>query len=404
MESIARPFLCFEEAYPEYRQLALDYWSGGMVDGRFKWDASVEDISELHGVLKKDVPKLVRLAATAVNPAIRCCDCDYPQELSSRSAFTARVYGDHLCTSCLQARNRARQDKQKQEEERRFAALREVIANASQRNQTFCYDDIEYTDAVIAFGIMLASDEACEDGRFQQSDALHLCTTTTLSGKLLGRLFNRGILGMEDTTPPRAIELVKEGGWSYFPHRIHWKFARDTNGRSFPSVMTLLGEIIDAREDDPEYGQAVAELWRMLAYDDALDHLVQEVDSYRLPDVRVGPKTDEAVWHALEHFSIPQVRREITNVVKNAAALSQRRDYVKRHALNTIPGTLISYVDRAVSEGWQVSPVLHNWQNEEPILLTVLFNRVLGTGLPGFKTLSNSLLKTSVLGGDAAFE
>jgi hypothetical protein len=110
------------------------------------------------------------------------------------------------------------------------------------------------------------------------------------------------------------------------------------------------------------------------------------------------------VLHALEHFSIPKVRREITNVVKNAAALSRHRDYVKRHALNTIPGTLINYVDRAVSEGWQVSPILHNWQNEEPILLTVLFNRVLRTGLPGFKTLSNSLLKASVLGIDVAAE
>lgn len=42
-----------------------------------------------------------------------------------------------------------------------------------------------------------------------------------------------------------------------------------------------------------------------------------------------------------------------------------------------VPGTPISYVDRAVSEGWQVSPILHNWQNEEPTLLTALFNRVL---------------------------
>ena len=375
-----------------------------MVDGRFKWDASVENISELHRVPKKDVPKLVKLAAIAVNPAIRCHGCRSPQELSSRSAFTAKVYGDHLCTSCLQARSQARLEKQEQEERQRFSALREVVVNASQRNAAFCYEDIQYADAVIAFGVMLASDEACEGGRFRQSDGLRLCTTTTLSGKLLGRLFNGGILSMEETTPPQAIELGKEGGWSYSPHRIHWKFARDSNCRSFPSVMTLLGEIIDARKDGPEYGQAVAELWRMLAYDDALDHLAQKVDSYRLPDVRIGPKTEGAVWHALEHFSIPQVRREITNVVKNAAALSQHRDYGKRHAFNTIPGTLISYVDRAVSEGWQVSPVLHNWQNEEPILLAVLFNRVLGTGLPGFKTLSNSLLKASILGIDAAAE
>jgi hypothetical protein len=266
-----------------------------------------------------------------------------------------------------------------------------------QRNQTFRYDDIGYLDAVIAFSIMLASDEACEHGAFQQSDGLHLCASTALSAKLLGRLYNAGVLGVQKTTPWQAIELNTEASWSYYPQRVHWKFAQDLDGHSYAAVMALLGEIIDEREDDPGYAQAVAELWRMLAYDDALDHLTQEVDSYRLPDVRVGPKTEEAIWHALEHFSIPQVRREITNVVKNAAALSQHRDFVKRRALNTIPGNLISYVDRAVSEGWQLSRILHNWQNEEPIVLTVLFNRVLRTGLPGFKTLSNSILKSSIL-------
>jgi hypothetical protein len=322
MESTRLPFLSFEDSHDEYRPLALDYWNGNVVEGRFRWAASVEEISD---------------------------------------------------------------------------AQRGIIADMCQRNQTFRYDDIGYLDAVIAFSIMLASDEACEHGTFQQSDGLHLCASTALSSKLLARLFNAGILGIQKTTPWQTIELNNEASWSYYPHRVHWKFAQDLDDRSYAAVMALLGEIIDEREDDPGYAQAVAELWRMLAYDDALDHLAQEVDSYRLPDVRVGPKTEEAIWHALEHFSIPQVRREITNVVKNAAALSQHRDFVKRRALNTIPGNLISYVDRAVSEGWQLFPVLHNWQNEEPILLTVLFNRVLKTGLPGFKTLSNSILKSSIL-------
>ena len=80
--------------------------------------------------------------------------------------------------------------------------------------------------------------------------------------------------------------------------------------------------------------------------------------------------------------------------MKNAAALSQHRDYDRRRALNTIPGTLISYVDRAVGEGWAVSSLLRNW-NEEPVLLTVLFNRVIGSGLPGFKTLSGQHLKAA---------
>jgi hypothetical protein len=397
MNSLKHPFLCFEVSHSEYRQLAIDYWDGYEVAGRWKWDCSIEELSELHGVPKKDVPKLVKLASRAVNLARRCIDCDFPQEFSSRSAIANRTYGDHLCNTCLEIRNQSRLWKLEEEEKQRFSAQRAMIGEISQRNKTFNYDSIGYADAVIAFGIMLASDEACEVGTFRNSQNLHLCPGSSLSSKLLARLFDSGILRIDETTPPQAIEIGADNSWSFFPHRIFWRFALDKDGRSFSEVMRLLGQIIDTRESNPKYGQSVAELWRLLAYDDALDHLLHEVDSYRLPDVRIGPKAEEAIWHALEHLSIPQVRREITNVVKNAAALSQHRDFVKRHALNTIPGALISYVDRAVSEGWQISPILRNWQNEESVLLTVLFNRVLGTGLPGFRTLSNGTLTSTLL-------
>ncbi|WP_263350106.1 hypothetical protein [Acidicapsa acidisoli] len=400
MNCLDSPFLCFDISYSEYWQLALDYWSGDDVAGRWKWHASVEDLSGLHGVPKKDVPKFVKLAATAVSLMRRCMDCDFPQELSSRSTVTSKSYGDYLCNACLAARNQARLRRREEEERQRFAAEHAHIAENCQRNKTFDYDGISYANAAIAFSIMLASDEACEVGTFQRSDSLNLCESSSLSSKLLGRLSNAGVLGFDEGTPPQAVEIGQDSKWGYFPHLVNWRFASDLGGRSFPEVLTLLGKVIDARDADLEYGGSVAEMWRMLAYDDALNHLSQEVDNYQLPDVRVGPKTEQAIWHALDHFSIPQVRREITNVVKNAAALSQHRDFVRRHALNTIPGNLISYVDRAVSEGWQVSPLLRNWQNEEPVLLTVLFNRVLGTGLPGFKTLSYSVLTATILNVD----
>jgi hypothetical protein len=77
--------------------------------------------------------------------------------------------------------------------------------------------------------------------------------------------------------------------------------------------------------------------------------------------------------------------------VKNAAALSVTREYHPRHALNTIPGNLISYIDRALSDGWPVYPIVRNWTNEEPRLITLLFDRVLATGSTGFKATTGAL-------------
>jgi hypothetical protein len=53
---------------------------------------------------------------------------------------------------------------------------------------------------------------------------------------------------------------------------------------------------------------------------------------------------------------------------------------------------LISYVDRALSEQWTVYPLLTDWQNEEPLLTTVLFDRALGSGLTGFKSTTGAMV------------
>lgn len=396
MESCVRIFLEFGNA-PEYNDLALEYWDGTDVNGRFRWKSSVELIADAFGIPKADVQKLSSRAVKAVNLSVRCDRCNVPQELSSRSALTVRRYVAYVCPSCIEQQQRSRIASEERAKIHEIAAQQEVIDKLVDQSGAFDYEQVGYFEAVVVFGIMLASNDAAERGHFRQSDGLHLCESAGLSSKMLDRLFNAGILRFEKTTPPDAIKLGERDSWSYFPHRVHWVLAPDSGERSFPQLMAYLGDLIDMQEEHPDFGAAVEELWRMLAYDDALAYLSREVDAFRLPGVKVGPKTEQALWHALRNFSIPQVRREISSVVKNAAALSQHRDYARKHALNTIPGNLISWVDRAVSEDWQISCVLRNWQNDEPVLLTVLFNRVLGTGLPGFKSLSGQLLRSRYL-------
>jgi hypothetical protein len=95
----------------------------------------------------------------------------------------------------------------------------------------------------------------------------------------------------------------------------------------------------------------------------------------------------------------------LSGMRRSAQSFLARKEGISQSSI-TIGSTLtlrerISRSIAAASEGWQISPILHNWQNEEPILLTVLFNRVLGTGLPGFKTLSNGILRSSILSVDS---
>ncbi|WP_213803744.1 hypothetical protein [Granulicella sp. dw_53] len=389
-----RPILRFVSGSEEpSRQVAIDYWRGHYDGNRWIWDQSVDQVVTSHGVKRKDITSIVRATSTSFDESISCIKCAAHKELTSRSDFVAKNYGDYICFECRRRRaEEVERERQEQELAIRSAKIA-VLEKLSGKDIPYDYGSIGYTAAILVYAILLASDHACETGEFGDSANLHLCPTDKLSGELLKQLSDTGILQISRHTPLSAIEIKDEGGWSANPHRIRWKFARDVNGVTFPQLMTRLGAMIDSREEYLSYRQSVKALWWMLAVDDVSRFLLQAVTKYRLPDYRKGAKTEEALRYALEHYSIPQVRRHIQIVTEKAAAYSVTRDVNSRRALNTIPGNLISRVDRALSEQWTIYPLLDDWTNEEPILLTVLFNRVLGTGLPGFKTLSGTLLK-----------
>jgi len=272
-----------------------------------------------------------------------------------------------------------------------------VVAEVSSRVHLIEYTSIEYFDAVVLYAIMLASDEACEKGAFDDAYRLHLCPGENLTRELLNRLFSKNILQFSPDTPPAAIVLNEDERWRYKPYEVRWRISPDAGGATFPQIFAEIGNLIDLRSEHPSYEQCVADLWWSVGFNDALNFLNQEIATYRISDYRKGPKTDEALRYALERFSIPQVRRQIRSVVKNAAELSVSRDFNRRHALNTIPGNLISYVDRALSEHWTVHPVFSDWQNDEPVLTTVLFDRVLGSGLTGFRSTNGAMLGSPAL-------
>lgn len=385
--SLPSPTVRLRSGGEKFHGLAIDYWAGSEIDGRWNWRKSVEDVAVSWGLRKSDVPKFAKKGADAFNLQSCCVRCSSAEPLTSRSSLAAKRFGSYKCVTCISEETEVRRKQWEEAEVRRKQKERAVVVALANRYRTFNYEEIGYEDAVYAFTVMLASDDACELGSFSDVARLHLASSDRLSNQLLERLKARGVLFFAENTPTDAVTVNDDGTYTYSAEKVHWRFAKAETGISLPRVMELLGAILDQRDSRVDYATAVSKLWWDVGFDDALSHLMNEVSTYRLPSVRLGEKTEAALRYALSRFSIPQVRRQITSVVKNAASLANRRDFVSRQALNTIPGTLMSNVDRASSEGWQVYPMLRNWENEEPWLTTVLFNRVLGSGLPGFRSL-----------------
>jgi hypothetical protein len=387
----ANIILCFQTGDGAAIDLALQYWE---LNREGQWSRTVKEIADSFGERKHTIANLVRHAAVAYDLSSRCASCLTPRELPSRAEAAHSIWSTYVCAGCREAQASAQrlkeEEKARLERERRAGIVRAI----SNEHVIFDYHSIGYFEAVVAYAIMLCSDSAVVNGVVGSPYNLALSPSNTLLTTLLGHLFNMGVLTFRNDTSFDAIDPTSESEtqFSYYPLKVNWQFARAANGDSFSMTFKHIGSIIDEKVEHPGYHEALAQLWWMLGSADALLYLEDQLSLYRLSGLVVGDKLKEAIAYGLKLFSIPQLRYLLYRVAKNAAALSTRRDFNKPHALNTIPGSLIRDCDRAVADHWTIKGYAKKWDEESP-LVTLLFDRVLGSGIAGFRSTSGSVLE-----------
>lgn len=387
--------LCFHtRSTAEQIQLALDYWAGSVQHGDWIWSEAVKEIAARSGVKNASLVQVVRQTASAHNLSVRCAckaACDgSPREVTCRSDLTSSCCSEYVCDECSAF---LRKQKEREEQERarvRIWKKRAFLASLVARLSPFDYATMGYADAVAVYAIMLASDRACEAG-YLEADALKLFPSEAMNQSLLMDLFQKGILAVRDDSTLDCIDLLEAGVWRYEISQMRWRLAMDARGLPFPEVFELVGALIDQRKGHAQFEEFVRDFWWRIAMDDAMQFLTRENQRFRFPEYRYGPKTHKAVRYALESYSISQVRNLIKRSVGYAAQLSVSRDFHGGAPLATVPALIIGNVDRALSSNWTIFSVLPAWQ-EEPLLVRVLFDRVLRTGVQGFREMCGARL------------
>lgn len=390
--------LCFLTADEERNTLALKYWA---IESDGKWTYQVQEIASEAAILKTKVAQEVRKVAVAYDLSNRCQSCSVPQVVGSRSELQLSSYQPaFICPTCQNVLTEERLRKEGELTRLQSERLIRILDRKVQEKVEYDYSDITYFDAVIVFALLTSSESAIRTGSIGNPYSLFVTPTNSLLGKLLARLHSRGILYFGHDTMLDAIDpsTPEHGPVSYYPLNIRWQLAPSRNGESFAKVFRTVGAVVDQRDECSDFKGAVAELWHLLAVDAATYSLSQELEKYRFFDVPTGEKTVEAFLYALKHFSIPQLRNFLYRIARDTAALSRRPEFHVRHALNTIPGNIIRITQRAVTEKWTVNPFCLKWDQEEAPLLTLFFDRVLGTGMVGFKsTTSAAFLESDTL-------
>lgn len=387
--------LCYETAVADMHRLVNDYWGFSTEELGGKWIFTVREIAHRHNISYGQLPQFVRRSATAFDLDTRCVECNEPREIGSRTDYTHTSQGPFECPKCQAKTYAAIQRERRIIEEAVRAKKLQALEDLTSRVSKVDYSCLSASDMVSVFAMMLASDRTCGDGTLDYA-IVSLFPSSRMRREFLKHLYASGILTISIETPLSAIHIDRTGMLSFDELDVMWCLSPDTFGRSFPEVFALMGQAIDTRENHLRWQESLSELWWKIGLEDAEQFLQREIQNYRFSEYRVGEKTELALKYSLQAFSIPQVRRLLKRVIEKAAALSRNRSYSSPHALNTIPGNLINAVDRAISDGWTIYPLFSDW-DQEPLLLRILFNRILRTGLQGFRTTNGlSIMNTQL--------
>jgi hypothetical protein len=257
------------------------------------------------------------------------------------------------------------------------------------------YKHLEYSDVIRAFAIFTSS-ESDDEGNLRFADVPVFSAKRGALQAAIKTLYDNGVLLIGKGTPLNAFEPGESvESFSYYPARIIWRFATPDESHN-SSVGRELARCVDNPQSNYEYWNAVAEIWWEEGYAEALRYLNEQLEKYGL-HANEGDALKEAINHALADFSIPKLRNLLWKLAKDIGAFSAERGISRPHAVNAVPGKLTRMVDRYLANDWDVTPYALRWDDEESLLVTTLFDRVLGTGVAGFKSMSGKRIQENRL-------
>lgn len=380
----------FESADLSDIKLASLYWE---IDDDGRWSFTVREIAEYLSLTSAETSKRVAIIGPAFLISRRCIRCLTPFKFSHRSEYSAVVRNNlTVCGSCHEASARAARD----EEDTRQRSARQMQQAIWLRNTSIDpginYRDLDYSDIIRAFAIF-ASSESDGEGNLRFTDVPPFSTKPAALKETAKSLYRQEVLLIGKGTPVNAfVPGDSVDNFSYYPDRVVWRFATLDESANSSIIGRELSDFLDNAPSDFDRWNSVAEIWWEVAYAEALRYLNEQLEKYGL-QANEGDALKEAINHALDNFSIPALRNLLWKLAKDVGAYSAERGIVKPRAINAIPGKLIRMVDRYVANAWDVVPYVLRWDDEECLLITILFDRVLKTGVAGFKTLTGRVIR-----------
>ena len=305
------------------------------------------------------------------NPKIFCVECKHEH--------------DKYHCSCLNCKeNRKKQDEiKKQEKEILNDEKREIILEEYlyDRSMPININELDIKDKLYICALLRTSlSEDFENINPISSVKVTLAPTRKYKMSIISYLRKKLIIVFSPITTLDSIVIEDDEIKSYYPMDTIFRLNINEENNN-----EIIQELLHLSDDEDIEDETRVELWNEIGLFECLEFLYARMEEYNLPIDAIGDKTISAIKESLKDFSISENFNFIWRASQNAAAFLQKDRISKKHAVNTIAGSILRSSEKAKAEGWDIKGYGRDYNYQQTIISEVFFNNILKIGDNGFK-------------------
>jgi len=280
-------------------------------------------------------------------------------------------------------------DTQTIKQDQRFDTAPDQVSEPSsqQVRPTIDYNQLDYTNAVLLYSLLLAAGEQWKNNTIAPISAQIGTLAPTLDFTIAIYLQLESEKIITPSPPPYHRSFPNIGNsdhLKFLPHEVTWALPYDEQKLLTSPLMGSLELIIE--KFDPASATA---LWYAVAEAECERYFGELCDRYRFKrEMLYTEKVGAAIRYCLDRLSLPQVWNILWCTMRTIAALVQEGTYSHPHVYNMIPTIVMRDIDRRMANNQQIRPWGRLQPHKESAITSVLFDKVFQTGTAAFEQVN----------------
>jgi hypothetical protein len=365
-------------------RLSQKYWE---LDSEFKFVYRVNDLAEEFGVSPYSLNKLISEHCEAFSTVIVCENCGKQDVFFSRSDFQEhhrlfRKKKTWLCSDCSFARQSHEVEVRLVLERKRQALIREHYSLSRRSPSNIKALSFENAVYLLSFIRYAGTEDLDFAWPFQSIDE-PFAPTKDFEYDILKQLYRAGVIYVHPESKPSAFEFENDLPNTFYLNRVMWALPIHEKTADTKGVVEELEEIFRTMNWPEDWHDQQIDLWRKIALQECLQYLNVTTSEHGF-SFNPGEKTELVFKNLLEDYSVSQAYNLVWRAVKDAAAFYMRERVSKKHAANTVVGSIQRQLDRARAEGWEIKKYRRDRRCPQSMISQVLYDTVLQIGEDGF--------------------